>query len=502
MTVLAQSEASTKSSPSSQLVSPRWATRRRPDRRSFGPAVAEVAAKLGRPLMPWQRFVADVALEVTESGEWAYRRVVLVLPRRAGKTVLMQPVMAHRCAQPGQLRKVWMTAQTRDKARARFFDVARPLKSQLERDSRRRGAKPQIKLLEGNGTEELRWLSTGSFLKPFVPNDEAMHGEESALVAVDEAWRISLEEARGLTQAYRPTMAGQNAQEWVLSARGDERSTWLDELVEQGRQDVAAGVDSGTAYFEWSVPEEVAGVPIRELEDQQLIDVVAVNHPSFGVVLDRPWLVDELKALGRNEFLRGYGNLPAPGGARAQGISATAWADAGLDREPAGLMGLGVHVDDDGMVASVIAAGAGAVEVIVPTDENGDAVDTEGTGWIIPFVRDVVANNDVGSIAFRSTGPGRDVADSMLQDGDLAELVLLLAGPDYAASCQRFKAGISSLRWAHRSQPSLDESVRTSSTRKSGNGWVWEATPPLHAAGLAVWAHDHPSEQLGTFKIL
>lgn len=472
------------------LVSPRWATRRRPDRRSFGPTVSDFAAKLGRPLMTWQRFVADVALEVTESGEWAYRRVVLVLPRRAGKTVLIQPVMAHRCAQPGPLRKVWMTAQTRDKARARFFDVARPLKSQLDRDSRRRGAKPKVKLLEGNGTEELRWLSTDSFIKPFVPNDEAMHGEEAALVAVDEAWRISLEEARGLTQAYRPTMAGQNAQEWILSARGDERSTWLDELVEAGRQAVAAGVDSGTAYFEWSVPEEVGGVSIRELPDDELVDVVAANHPSFGVVLDRPWLLDELGALGRNEFLRGYGNLPAPGGGQASGISATAWKDARTDREPDGLLGLGVHVDDDGMTSSVVAAGAGAVEVI----ETG-----EGTAWVPALILELIEANEVGAVAFRSTGPGRDLADALERAG---VEVLKVAGPDYTATCQRFKAGIASLRWAHRGQPSLDEAVRASRTKKSGNGWVWDGDcVPLHAASLAVWAFDHPGDQLGTFKI-
>ena len=43
---------------------PRWGTPRRLERASLGPRVAEVAAKLGTPLMPWQQYVADVALEV------------------------------------------------------------------------------------------------------------------------------------------------------------------------------------------------------------------------------------------------------------------------------------------------------------------------------------------------------------------------------------------------------------------------------------------------------
>jgi hypothetical protein len=59
----------------------------------MGPGWAQVARALGRPLIPWQETLAAVAGEL----EWddnrlawrpAYPTVIVVVPRRAGKTTL------------------------------------------------------------------------------------------------------------------------------------------------------------------------------------------------------------------------------------------------------------------------------------------------------------------------------------------------------------------------------------------------------------------------------
>src|SRR5689334_10794972 len=76
---------------------PRWGTPRRPDRATLGPRAAEVATLLGTPLMPWQRHVLDVALEVDpETGRLAYQEVDLTVPRQSGKTLLLLCLMVHR----------------------------------------------------------------------------------------------------------------------------------------------------------------------------------------------------------------------------------------------------------------------------------------------------------------------------------------------------------------------------------------------------------------------
>ena len=59
--------------------------------------MAKVAALMQRPFMPWQRQVADVALEVDPvSGLFAYKLVIVTIPRQAGKTTLVGAVMEHR----------------------------------------------------------------------------------------------------------------------------------------------------------------------------------------------------------------------------------------------------------------------------------------------------------------------------------------------------------------------------------------------------------------------
>src|SRR5205809_710682 len=79
----------TPSTSSSLGCPPRWATPRRADRISVGDGVDTVARLLRMPLLPWQRVVADVAGELVDGGgRFAYPLVVVVVPRRAGKTAL------------------------------------------------------------------------------------------------------------------------------------------------------------------------------------------------------------------------------------------------------------------------------------------------------------------------------------------------------------------------------------------------------------------------------
>ncbi len=67
---------------------PRFATRRRPERETFGGELAAVATKLRQPLMPWQRYVADVACEIDPlTGRPAYREVRVTIPRQSGKAL-------------------------------------------------------------------------------------------------------------------------------------------------------------------------------------------------------------------------------------------------------------------------------------------------------------------------------------------------------------------------------------------------------------------------------
>ena len=76
--------------------------------------------------MPWQRHVADVVMELLPDGTLCYDRVVVTVPRQAGKSTLLLAILTHRCQAdlPGgrldvgpQKQTVVYTAQTRNDAR-------------------------------------------------------------------------------------------------------------------------------------------------------------------------------------------------------------------------------------------------------------------------------------------------------------------------------------------------------------------------------------------------
>lgn len=56
----------------------------------MGPRLAGIAAMMGTPLIPWQRYVADVACELDEdTGTFHYDTIVISTPRQCGKSALV-----------------------------------------------------------------------------------------------------------------------------------------------------------------------------------------------------------------------------------------------------------------------------------------------------------------------------------------------------------------------------------------------------------------------------
>src|SRR6266853_504 len=81
---------------------PKHATRRRPERESFGGELASIAsAGLGQPFMPWQGDAAMVGCEIDRAtGLPAYREVIITVSRQQGKTTLYLSWQIHRCTAP------------------------------------------------------------------------------------------------------------------------------------------------------------------------------------------------------------------------------------------------------------------------------------------------------------------------------------------------------------------------------------------------------------------
>ena len=111
---------------SSDLSIARYATKRTPDRVTLGSEVAAIAKTLGTPLLPWQRQVADVALEMVEDESGllrpAFREVIFTVPRQSGKTTLLLALELQRALRFATPQRIAYTAQTGWDARRKLID--------------------------------------------------------------------------------------------------------------------------------------------------------------------------------------------------------------------------------------------------------------------------------------------------------------------------------------------------------------------------------------------
>jgi phage terminase large subunit-like protein len=216
----------TRSNSWSGFPAPRFSTARNLSRATYGPRVAEVARALGKPLMPWQQHVADVALEVDPStGRLAYRECIVTIPRQSGKSSLALAIMVHRAIGFGEPQRIAYTAQTRGDARKLWEDEHIALLA----DSPFRAMHTVRRQI---GQESIRWHAPRSIHSIVAPNEAAAHGQTLDLGVVDEAWAVSGVIEQGMSPAMitRP-----QPQLWITSTAGTPCSEWLRSKVDAGR---------------------------------------------------------------------------------------------------------------------------------------------------------------------------------------------------------------------------------------------------------------------------
>jgi hypothetical protein len=442
----------------------------------LGGEVAAVAGALGFELMPWQRRVVDVALEIDPAtGLFAYSSVGLSVPRQSGKTVEVGAVMEHR-AISGRRRRVWYTAQSGKDAADWFLDEHAPL---VEDSAVLREA---AKVSRARGREGVFWPALSSMVRVFPPTRKALHSKATDLVVIDECWAHDPVRGEELDQSIVPTQATRpGAQVWKVSTAGTDDSAWFWRTVQSGRAAVAQGRRSGLAWFEWGCPAEL---------DPCAAGSWPVFHPAFGITIGVAQMRAALDELGREGFARAYGNQWA----HRDGPSVIADADweACRDRNPgvpAGQVGLGFDaaVDHSDAAVAVAWVSGGLTRALVEV--------RAATGWLAGRVDELAAQWRISSPAFQKGGPAGHVADEISRAGRLESAPV--GGADYAAACAGLLTGIRERRLRVLPHPRLDEAVAAAVQRPSGDAWLWgrrsaqASLSPLVALNMACWAAWH-----------
>lgn len=231
---------------------PRYGTRRNPDRPTLGPKVGRVAARLGKPFMPWQQYAADVSLEIDpDTGRLVYDKIGLTVPRQSGKSTFVEAKAIHRCSATGffgQRQHLVYTAQTRLKAREKWEE---DFAADLEASAAFRG---RCQIHRGNGAEHIRFVN-GSRFGLESSTEKAGHGSVLDEAYLDEAF---VHQDYRLEQAFGPAMITRVNKQlvWLSTAGWLGGSPYLEEQVQAGRMVVEEGRQRGYAYFEWSAPQD------------------------------------------------------------------------------------------------------------------------------------------------------------------------------------------------------------------------------------------------------
>ncbi len=266
---------------------PLHATRRDPMARTEGGRVALVGQALGTPFMPWQRYVADVAGELTEDGTaYRYPVVVVSVPRQSGKTTLMRAVGTDRAiSRPGC--GVFYTAQTGKDARERWDDLVEAIKASP--------LQGMVRVRSASGSERVIFAN-GSTFRCFAPVPTSLHGYTPPLVMLDEAFAHTEQTGNDLMGAIGPAQVTlPHRQLWIVSTAGTAASVFLREWVEAGRSGQA-----GVAHFEWGLAEGL------DAYDPSLWPTF---HPAMHTGLVTSDAIQaQADVLSRAEFERAYCN--------------------------------------------------------------------------------------------------------------------------------------------------------------------------------------------------
>jgi hypothetical protein len=296
---------------------PRIGTLRNPAHKTYGVAVARIAAKLGQPLMPWQRYAVDVALEVDPAThELVYRDVTLVVPRQSGKTTLILSVKSHRALKMGSEAKkyrpsqgdrqfILYAAQKLLSARRKFVEEHLPV---LEASA----FKERFKKRLANGSESILW-DTGALDGITANTETSGHGPTLDLGVEDEFWAA---EDHRLEQAFSPAMVTRwSPQHWRVSTAGTERSTYMTTKVKIGRDVVASGEQTQICYLEWSDLEGDRDDPQTWLNCMPALCPTEGDcdcSPIWRHTVNLKTIAGELEKFAENpdEFDRAYLNRP------------------------------------------------------------------------------------------------------------------------------------------------------------------------------------------------
>lgn len=408
--------------------------------------------------MPWQQHIADVIGEIDpDTGQLAYSKYGLTVPRQSGKTTFVLAKAVHRGMATdffGRRQKIVYTAQTREKAREKWEE---DFATTLEEN---RYFAPKIDVHKRNGSEHIRFPNSSRF--GIESNTEkAGHGGTIDEAYIDEAFAQA---DRRLEQAFRPAMITRpNKQLGAISTAGWlGGSPYLEEEVAAGRLSVKKNRRKGRAYFEWSAPD-----------DADPYDPVTWYDcmPALGYTISEEAIRAELDDIGLIDFMRAYLNRWVKKDALPEWsvIKKVEWIDR--ETEP---------VRPEGpVIFAVASAWPDAQETAVAVIGQhagryvGQVIEHKpGASWAVERVVTMMREwPNLGVVIDRGGPAGRLIPKFI--DAGVEPIEIGMQEAARAFGLFLTEVGGDDPRFCHFAQPELTKAVAAAGKRPLGDGFTW-----------------------------
>lgn len=307
-------------------------------------------------------------------------------------------------------------------------------------------------------------MPNGSKFGLFAPTAAGVHGKDTDIAAVDEAWAFTAAAGAEIEAGVRPAMLTRpQRQFWIVSAGGTVESEYLLDYVELGRAAARAGTGSGVAYFEYS-----ADPAVDDLDDPA---TWARVHPAVGHTVDLDTLRADRASLGTDLFNRSYLSI-FTGAAGDRLYPTIAWRETVTDLAidtPAPTF-LTYDVAADGSAASIGTA------QLVGTTLLFELIDHRpGVAWLAPALRELHKRYRCPLIA-RAKGPVTAITAQLDAAGVPTDTV---ADTAYASACVSYLTTMlpdnsvpdaERIRLGHRDQKPLEDAARNARARYLDDG--------------------------------
>jgi hypothetical protein len=515
---------------------PLYGTERTRSRPTLGPQVGKIARQLGKPFLPHQQYIADVAGEIDpDTGYLAYSEVIIIGPRQAtGKTELLLPVMTHRCTGFGDALATWVrrelghdvvkpgkqrvlyTAQRAEDARQKWRDIH---VGRLEESV----FKSKIDVRKRLAAEQITWPNGSTWSPGAATKRAGGTGDTLDLAIIDEAWS---REDSSTELGLRPAMLTRDwAQFWVTSMiPGISRSlpgSWpyLFSKRQNGRARVKAGSTRGMAYFEFAADDRL---------DPGAESTWWTALPGLGHTVSPRKIREDFETMiaagNLVDFCAEYlGWVPKSTAARWAVVGEPTWQALGIPatreayQDP---VAFGVDATPNQSAASI-----GMAARTVLDDTFVEHIDTRpGLNWVIPAMVKLADENSTCGIGIAAHGPAASIIEPLeraLLDANVDCPILIMQGPEVSKACRQFYLETGEVgeidteddsfdvnrRIVHINQKELTSSVATAEKYEFGDEWRWQRkgtggdASPLYAVTLARAAGERVEWLGGAYDI-